>query len=136
MKKWLMMLALLGLPGCAEQMMAQAEKECARFGFALGSAEHSSCMQESYGRQQAQLQDYLAAQQAAQQQQNATNAALMQSMMQRPAGPDASGYQASNIELYGIYQSSYIDGLNRICVYDKMGSRYVLTVASHQLCPI
>jgi hypothetical protein len=27
-------------------------------------------------------------------------------------------------------------GLNKICIYDHMGSKYALTVKSYQVCPI
>ena len=32
-------------------------------------------------------------------------------------------------------KSSYISGLNKICVYNHLGSDYHMTIRSHQLCP-
>lgn len=36
----------------------------------------------------------------------------------------------------GILQSSYVSGLNRICVYDRMGSQNVITIGLAEMCPI
>jgi hypothetical protein len=33
-------------------------------------------------------------------------------------------------------QHHYISGMNRICVYDYLGSQYHITIKSHQLCPL
>lgn len=31
---------------------------------------------------------------------------------------------------------SYVSGLNRICVYDYLGSQYVITIQAAQVCPV
>ena len=31
---------------------------------------------------------------------------------------------------------SYVSGMNRICVYDDLGSQVVITIPSTQLCPL
>jgi hypothetical protein len=33
-------------------------------------------------------------------------------------------------------RSQSISGLNRICVYDRMGSAYVMTIAASEVCPL
>jgi len=33
-------------------------------------------------------------------------------------------------------KSDYVSGLNRICVYDRLGSQYIVTIGSTELCPI
>ncbi|MBA4314673.1 MAG: hypothetical protein C0422_05000 [Alcaligenaceae bacterium] len=53
-----------------------------------------------------------------------------------PPSSLAPNYGAPSVGQYrGIFQSSYVDGINRICVYDRYGSRYVETISSAQLCP-
>ena len=34
-----------------------------------------------------------------------------------------------------FYKYDYISGLNRICVYDHIGSEVAITIAAHKLCP-
>ena len=33
-------------------------------------------------------------------------------------------------------KSSYISGMNRICVYDRLGSQYVMTLRAVDICPL
>lgn len=35
-----------------------------------------------------------------------------------------------------FYQGQYVDGMSRICIYNDMGSKYILTVGITDLCPI
>ena len=30
----------------------------------------------------------------------------------------------------------YVDGMNRICVYDHLGSKYIMTIKSFKVCPV
>jgi len=34
------------------------------------------------------------------------------------------------------YKRERISGMNKICYYDYLGSEYVKTIRSHQLCPM
>ncbi|MED5549031.1 MAG: hypothetical protein VX529_06685 [Pseudomonadota bacterium] len=36
----------------------------------------------------------------------------------------------------GYLVRNYVDGFNRICVYNSMGSDYVVTIPSAQFCPL
>jgi hypothetical protein len=36
----------------------------------------------------------------------------------------------------GFLKRQYVEGMSRICVYDKLGSPYVITLGAAQLCPI
>lgn len=36
----------------------------------------------------------------------------------------------------GRLQRDYVDGMNRICIYDDMGSQRVITVGASNLCPM
>ena len=49
-------------------------------------------------------------------------------------GGRASPMLAPNPVAY--LKSQYVSGQNRICVYDRLGSQYILTVGAVQLCPI
>ena len=35
-----------------------------------------------------------------------------------------------------FFKYDYISGLNRVCVYDHLGSDVAITIAAHQLCPV
>lgn len=35
-----------------------------------------------------------------------------------------------------FFKYSYVDGLNRICVYDHLGSKYIITIPAAQVCPV
>ena len=35
----------------------------------------------------------------------------------------------------GIFRRSYVSGTNRICIYSRAGSEYVLTVSATDMCP-
>ena len=35
----------------------------------------------------------------------------------------------------GIFRRSYVSGTNRICIYSRAGSEYVLTVSATDICP-
>ena len=35
-----------------------------------------------------------------------------------------------------FYKGEYISGLNKICIYDHLGSDYHMTIKSYQVCPV
>ncbi len=35
-----------------------------------------------------------------------------------------------------FFKHEYTSGMNKVCTYDHLGSDYVITVKSYQLCPI
>ena len=37
---------------------------------------------------------------------------------------------------FGLLKSQRIDGMNKICYYDVLGSTYTLNVKSYELCPL
>lgn len=39
-------------------------------------------------------------------------------------------------EARGFLQRDYVDGMNRICIYNDMGSQRVITVGASDLCPM
>jgi hypothetical protein len=36
----------------------------------------------------------------------------------------------------GFLERHYVDGFNRVCVYNSMGSEYMVTISSASLCPL
>ena len=52
--------------------------------------------------------------------------------------PYTLGNNNSNGKVFGsaFYKRSYVSGMNRICVYDNMGSDYTTTVGAAELCPM
>lgn len=51
----------------------------------------------------------------------------------QPVQPVQIQNQAAGV---AFLKSSYRSGQNKICVYDRLGSQYVVTVASFELCPL
>lgn len=62
----------------------------------------------------------------------AATAALIQSMTIRP-NQTAGGGAAGGV---GFLKRQYQSGLNRICIYDRVGSEVALTVGAAELCPL
>lgn len=75
---------------------------------ATAEAEHQKRLED--------IDRYLAAQKAQQAAQQAAN----------PPPQQATAF----------YKRDYISGVNRICVYDRLGSQYVVTIAVTQICPL
>jgi hypothetical protein len=74
------------------------------------------------------------------QQKSARDDAFMQALeqIQRMNTPNSyySPYRGSNTGMTYFYSSSYVSGMNRICIY-KLGSQVkTLTVGAAQLCPM
>ena len=65
--------------------------------------------------------------------------ALSQSLLEssRPYTLGNSNTNSSS-EVFGsaYLQNNYVSGMNRICVYNNMGSTYTKTVKASQLCPM
>lgn len=64
----------------------------------------------------------------------AAGQALSQGSASPSFGPSLS--PASPPPPIGFLERNYVDGMNRICVYNSMGSQYVVTVPSASLCPL
>jgi len=32
--------------------------------------------------------------------------------------------------------SQYVDGQSRICIYDHLGSEYIITIKAYEVCPV
>lgn len=103
-----------GLQGCAQQLVNAAQKDCSSFGFAPGSSEYASCVQQQYAQRTNMMQ------------------AGLRQMGQTTSSQSQSVQPTSN----GILQGQYVSGMSRICTYNRMGSPYVLTVKSTDLCPM
>ena len=35
-----------------------------------------------------------------------------------------------------FYKSDYTSGLNKICIYDHLGSEHAVTIKNYQVCPV
>lgn len=111
--------AISPLTGCAHQFLAQAQNQCSAFGFTLGTNEYASCVQQQYAAGQARFQQGLA---------NAQQS-IGQNSYSNPTSGGASMGTA-------FLRSSYISGMNRICIYNRMGSQFVTTIGSAEICPL
>ncbi len=46
----------------------------------------------------------------------------------------ATGYAYA--ACFAFYKGEYTEGLNKICLYDYVGSPYAITLKSYQVCPV
>lgn len=47
------------------------------------------------------------------------------------------GYkQQPQAQAKAFLKTSYVSGFNRICVYDRLGSQYIVTLRSVDICPL
>lgn len=106
------------LAGCAQHFLSQAQNECSAFGFAPGTSEYASCVQQQYAAGRARIQQGLA-------------------NMQSSLGDSSTGtHHHGAAGGTGFLRTSYTSGMNRICIYDRMGSAYVITVGAVEMCPL
>lgn len=77
---------------------------------------------ESKAATNAAMAAWLKANQASQQQRAPTSTA------DTPAAPSTPG-------TYARFKGSYVSGINRICLYERLGSEIAVTVGSMQACP-
>jgi hypothetical protein len=116
-------LALLPLVlacGCTQQLISAAQRDCTRFGFTAGTPEYADCTQRSFERRQALLMDGLDEMSASG---RYARPAVVQPIPVAPSGN-------------GVLDRSYVSGLNRICVYNRMGSENAVTIPATSLCPL
>jgi len=114
--------ASLGLAGCAQQFMADAQASCDGFGFVRGTPAYAQCVQTQFNERQAALQRALAG----------------------ASTPTYPGYQMPATSTPATYQGrdtcfsrgERIDGLNKMCFYDCISGRMATTIGAAQLCPI
>ena len=119
LKVLLLSVAVLSLAGCAQQFMRAAQSECAAFGYSKDSPEYAECVERQYQANQSNYQERLG-----------RASAIMNSGSQTPttyAPPRAGGR---------FLQRSYVDGFNRICVYETIQGQEVITIGATELCPI
>jgi hypothetical protein len=115
---FLAVVAASSLGGCAHQFLSQAQNECSSFGFTPGTNEHANCVQQQYAAGRARFQQGL------------LNA--QQSIGSSSYGTTTGGAATGT----GFLRNSYVSGMNRICVYDRMGSAYAVTIGAVEICPL
>lgn len=106
------------LGSCAAQFMHSAQNECSSFGYTAGTSEYAACVQQQYDSDRARFQQGLA---------NASRA-----MNQQSYTPTYGGVASGTAFL----RNSYVSGMNRVCVYDRLGSAYVTTIGAAEICPL
>lgn len=118
MRKLLIALAALPLGGCAGTILKGAQADCVKFGFQPDTPRYADCVQERFTTRQQGLQRALAGMGSSMQ--NSAQATPMQPVYRAPR----------------FLKSSYVSGMNRICLYDSMGSTEAVTIGAAQICPI
>jgi hypothetical protein len=124
MKAILGLAVMLALAGCTTVTMEQLAAQCDAYGFKRGTADHARCVQQearAYESRQAAFASRLQAAGAAMQ-------AADSAGLSRPSVSTAS-------KATGPLVRESVSGMNRICVYNVMGSASVRTIPSTQLCP-
>ena len=121
-RKALRIAAFLLTAGCAQQMFNAAQQSCAAYGFTPGTTEYANCVQTDYYNRQALLQGIS----------NSLSAAGA-AMRDRPE--PATSYRHNTGPAANLVSQS-VQGGSRLCVYNRMGSPYVITLSSVDICPI
>lgn len=103
------------LGGCAQQILNASQSACASYGFAPGTNAFASCVQTEFSRRQAMIQQGLGS--------------LAQP--QQPIQPVGGGAGHSGAFL----RKEVVQGMNRICFYDHLGSAVAITIGAAELCP-
>lgn len=123
------------LSGCAGYIANYAQGQCSKRGYLPASAEYAQCVESETA---AQYQGIAAAGQqmqrdaAVQQEQNRRNYEATSRPFNTPVPPPPA---QAPILPFGIFQRSYIQGTSKFCVYDKMGSPNIITIAAYEICP-
>tara|TARA_X000000950_G_C13475561_1_gene481612 strand:- start:93 stop:494 length:402 start_codon:yes stop_codon:yes gene_type:complete len=66
------------------------------------------------------------------------NLALSQQLLEQSQPRTYDSFNNSSSDYFGsaIYKRSYVSGMNRICIYDNMGSDYTTTIGAAEMCPL
>jgi hypothetical protein len=115
MKKALSALAFLLLPGCAARMMQASQGECAAFGLEPGSTQYAQCVERGYRGRLNRISEIGASLSAA----------------SSPSAPSLPSTGAT-----AFLRGQHTEGQSKICIYDRLGSPYVITIGIVELCPI
>lgn len=107
--------AATALASCAT--VSQAQNQCAAFGYTAGTPEYTECVQQQYQANQDSFQQRL----------------LNASRIANEGTPSDDG---SAIRGSAFLKRSYVSGMNRVCVYNNMGSDYVQTIGAADICPL
>lgn len=116
---FLVVAAALSQSGCAEHLMNRAQETCSTYGFVPGTTEYATCVQRDFERRQAGIQR------------------AIQNMSQQGQAPaqqaPVGGGTAQGV---AFFKTSYVSGMNRICLYNRLGSQVAYTVGATDLCPM
>jgi hypothetical protein len=110
------------LPSCAAQFERAAEAACTP---AAGDKNaYQDCVNSEYARRVERAQRIA---------RGIAAATEPYSARATPLQPTTSAPQRRSIR---FLRSSYVSGMNRICVYDNMGSEEHVTIGAAEMCPI
>jgi len=121
-RKGFMGVAFLLTGGCAQQMFNAAQQSCAAYGFTPGTNEYANCVQTDYYNRQARLQGI-------------SNSLSAAGAAMRDAPDPVTSYPHNTGPAANLVSQS-VQGGSRLCVYNRMGSPYVITLSSVDICPI
>ena len=110
-----------------KQDMASVQRQCDSFGYQRSDQFFPFCVQTQY-------KALLEARRAEYQQRVAAYQAISN------AGRAMQGYsnsnQSSNRNGTAFFKSSYTQGFNKVCVYDRLGSVDTLVIGATGICPL
>jgi len=130
-----MVVCSIVLSGCAARIMKASQDACSGYGFSIGTDAYAQCVQQEVARRHAAMSQALMRAGAAMQ----GAAAAMQQPDQEPtqqpyqAPPRLGGGTSLGT---AFLQGSYVSGLNRVCLYNRLGSAVAVTIGSTQMCPL
>jgi hypothetical protein len=118
----------IALSGCAARIMKASQDACSGYGFSTGTDSYAQCVQQEVARRDAAINQALIRAGSAMQ---GAGAAL-----QQPYQQQAQPYGGGAAQGMAFLKGSYISGMNRVCLYNRLGSAVAITIGSTELCPL
>ena len=127
-------LALALFLGAYKQVpVEQARAICAGYGLPPGTSEYADCVKVEHKGFELKHEDDLGGYYSVD-----SGIGTMHPIPQEESEPVSPLPSSLNYHPFGdrTFRSSYVSGRNRICSYDRMGSRENMTVDATSLCPV
>lgn len=108
------------LPACAANLLDAARLDCNAYGFQPGSDAFALCVERGYARRREDL------------------AALARAAPPPAPPPTDAPPRQFHPPQAGIafFKSQTVEGMSRICTYERIGGPYVITIHAAEICPL
>lgn len=120
----LTLICAFGLSGCAAQIVQASQNACAGYGFTVGTDAYAQCVQQEVACRDAAINEAFVR----------AGAAMQQPVQQPYQQPQPVG--GGTAQGVAFLKGSYVSGMNRVCLYNRLGSAVAITIGATQLCPL